>query len=192
MEKNLVNNVYRFFSEDNSDCMEEGVRFAKELLKTNKRLSLQLSGYCYFRLENLRKAYEKYIELIEENDTSLQANEINIDLSELRSFYIELKGSWERIFNIIHKEKKEVGDLKELGQNLFCLGFYEETIAYYKEYLEFNDDYEPTFYLAEILERLGRKSESIKYYEKVEKLMEGIKDLHGFKEASGEKIRRLR
>ncbi len=192
MKKNLVNNVYRFFSEDNLDCMKEGIKFAKELLKTNKRLSLQLSGYCYFRLENLREAYEKYIELIEENDTSLQTYEINIDLSDLRRFYIELKRSWKKIFNIIHKEKREIGDLMELGQEFFGLGFYKETIDYYKEYLEFNDDYESTFCLAEILERIGKKSESIKYYEKVEKLMEGIKDLHGFKEVSGEKIRRLR
>ncbi len=29
--------------------------------------------YCDFRLENLEKAYEKYVELIKEDDTNLQA-----------------------------------------------------------------------------------------------------------------------
>ncbi len=145
-------------------------------IEGSRRIALQLIGYSYFLLNNLKKSFDIYNTLIEEDIPDFNAWDINVSrtLEGLRPFYIDLSKTWEEIF--ILKDKLTYNSsnkiyFKKIGVNYLSLGIYKTASRYYEKYLEYEStDYEYWYYLSEIYRGLYQFQKVLRCYETIMKL----------------------
>ncbi len=151
------------------------VKYALDIkINLKIRQTLELMGYCYYKLKNLDEALKIYQILVKIDKSVFCAHRLSIPKENVDIYYEDLRSSKERISKLRQLLKDSPAEKKEIYEELawmyFSLGYYKLSLVYFKQYLQEDPiNFEYWEMLAEHYENEGKFKKAIQCYESAEK-----------------------